>query len=620
MPDQVHPETQLRAFLLALELGQMEVGQDLDLLKLLADHPELRPEYLEFTQLVALQHQYFNRFDGKDHLGEVEALMKKQMDMGLNEAEEGQLLNCLTKSERARAYYIESCQVEAMLKQSLGGMIHDTEFKTKINSDRVLLHSRRFQNPWRVALLAASVLLVIETLFFLWFLQSDYKGEKVQTKAVNKVVSDQTRTATLRAEALVTIEDSRGARLKQENDQVTTIHSGDSLRGGSFELLDGLMKLVFENGAEVVMEAPTKFQLLSSKRMKLAYGKISANVPQTAIGFLIDTPTSEVVDLGTAFAVEVDHLGRDEVHVFEGEVVVQSKQGSQSEKLHLYENEAMRIDLATHTPSNIDIDHSRFLRQTQEEVSAYSRQMLKMDPLFYLNMAPGHDGLSLMDLTGHGHHAQAVNYKSSQPNWAPGVFGMAAEFDGPGTQWGYIIPNFKKIESESFTVMAWIYARSRPQWASIAKNWFLDKGQFHFGLLQMTGKLEGHIYVPDQDREIFVEDDQVLPLNCWHHVALSAGNGELSLYRNGVVVDRQAIPALYYNPEIDWISIGAKLNIGKETVTPNDEKFVIKNLEHIKGSFWDGMIDEFGLFDRVLSDLDVQMLYEVGLESLKRTN
>jgi hypothetical protein len=273
----------------------------------------------------------------------------------------------------------------------------------------------------------------------------------------------------------------------------------------------------------------------------------------------------------------------------------------------------------THTPANIDIDKTRFLRQIKEGSNPFSKAMLSMNPMFYLNMSPSFDGLSLYDLTGHGFDAQAVNYEQQQPNWAPGVFGMAAEFGGPGTKWGYIIPDFPKIDSGAFTVMAWIYAESRPQWASIAKNWFKEKGQFHFGLKELTGKLEGHIYDEANEKEIFVMDTDVLPLHQWHHVVLSAGQGKMSLYRNAQLVDQKEIPGLFHNPKFDWISIGAKIGIGKEVMPQDDEKFVITDLDHIKGSFWDGMIDELSLFNRVLKDEEISTLYQLGKEHLGKS-
>ena len=615
---EVNPQEKLRTLLLLIESGEFKEGQDLELLTLLSDHPDLRTEYFKFIQYTSMQHQIWNKFDRKSHLSEVEALMKKQMSSkGLDEDEEIQLQKCLSKSKQARAYYIESCQVDAMLKESLGGLVNkpllqNEKPQTVIKPVEVKKSTSIY---WKVALLAASILVVFETLVILSMYSKN--SESIDNSKINQVAMVKPSFKVTSTEPMAYVLDSRGAKVHKSNVNVAGLGSGDALSMGEFELLGGLLKLEFHGGAEVVIEAPAKFDILNSKKVKLHSGKVSANVPEAAIGFTIDTPTSEVIDLGTAFAVEVDAFGRDEVHVFDGEVVVKNKKTNRQPSLHLFENQALRMDLETHTPSNIDIDQKRFLRQVKEKSHVYSDSLLGMNPMFHLNMSPGHDGLTLLDLTGHGFDAKAINYKKQQPHWAPGAFGMSAKFGGPGTKWGYVIPDFKKIESGSFTVMAWIYAKSRPQWASIAKNWFMEKGQFHFGLKETTGLLEGHIYDEANEEEIFVMDDKVLPLNRWHHVALSAGEGFMRLYRNGVMVDEQEIPGLYHDPKFDWVSIGAKLDIErKPEKAGSEEEIKIRNLKHIRGSYWDGMIDELSFFDRVIEESDVQQLYRIGKKGI----
>jgi hypothetical protein len=93
------------------------------------------------------------------------------------------------------------------------------------------------------------------------------------------------------------------------------------------------------------------------------------------------------------------------------------------------------------------------------------------------------------------------------------------------------------------TVAAWIYAKSRPRWASIAKNWAggdEDRGQFHFGLYEDSGELEAHIE-DGSGKEIIVKDTVPLPLHTWHHVAFVADGSVMRLYRHGLEVDSNRI-------------------------------------------------------------------------------
>jgi hypothetical protein len=91
--------------------------------------------------------------------------------------------------------------------------------------------------------------------------------------------------------------------------------------GTSIDITSGLAQLVFESGAEVVVEGPCRLQVENSMLCRLQAGSVSAEVPHRAAGFTIRGPASEVIDLGTRFGYSVGDDGKSEVHVFQGEVI-----------------------------------------------------------------------------------------------------------------------------------------------------------------------------------------------------------------------------------------------------------------------------------------------------------
>jgi len=91
------------------------------------------------------------------------------------------------------------------------------------------------------------------------------------------------------------------------------LHCRDELN-----LLEGMAKLRFDCGAEVILRGPAKLRIDSGMRCFLGSGELSAIVPEVAHGFTVDTPLGRVVDLGTAFGVNVEE--DIEVQVFEGEL------------------------------------------------------------------------------------------------------------------------------------------------------------------------------------------------------------------------------------------------------------------------------------------------------------
>jgi hypothetical protein len=178
--------------------------------------------------------------------------------------------------------------------------------------------------------------------------------------------------------------------------------------------------------------------------------------------------------------------------------------------------------------------------------------------------------------------------------WAPGKIGLAFSLGGPGQETYASVPTYQQAEGDQLSVVAWVTARSRPRWASIAKNWAGadDRGQFHFGLFFDSGELEAHIE-DSSGKEIIVKDSRPLPLHDWHHVAFVADGSMLRLYRNGREVSAAPYRKLHRDPRIKSLAIGTKLNLTGDAL-------------------WDGRLDELAIFNHALSPVQIRELYELG--------
>ena len=96
---------------------------------------------------------------------------------------------------------------------------------------------------------------------------------------------------------------------------------GLALRAEEHQIKTGTVELITARGVTVVIEAPAVFHFESAQRLRLARGRVAAEVPPAAKGFTVMTPTGDAVDLGTKFGVDVPQIGAAEIHVFQGEVV-----------------------------------------------------------------------------------------------------------------------------------------------------------------------------------------------------------------------------------------------------------------------------------------------------------
>jgi len=99
--------------------------------------------------------------------------------------------------------------------------------------------------------------------------------------------------------------------------------AGSELVPGVLQLKSGIATIRFSSGAEVTLEAPARFEVISDMRGKLTDGVAVIDVPQDAIGFVIESPDGYAVDYGTRFAVHVDrHAQRADFELIEGEIAV----------------------------------------------------------------------------------------------------------------------------------------------------------------------------------------------------------------------------------------------------------------------------------------------------------
>ena len=92
------------------------------------------------------------------------------------------------------------------------------------------------------------------------------------------------------------------------------------LAPGPLVLEAGSIELTFFSGARVNFRAPGELFLKSDFEATLYRGKLTAQVPTQAIGFTVRTPTGQLRDLGTSFAMSVDDSGQTDIHVLDGKV------------------------------------------------------------------------------------------------------------------------------------------------------------------------------------------------------------------------------------------------------------------------------------------------------------
>jgi ferric-dicitrate binding protein FerR (iron transport regulator) len=120
---------------------------------------------------------------------------------------------------------------------------------------------------------------------------------------------------------------------------------GESLEfGHEYALVAGLIEMRFQDGAKVILEAPSVFELTGRERLLLSAGNCSVHAPAGAEGFQVETPQTEITDLGTRFSVSVSEVGDTDVQVVEGLAEVVATRDQSAKPIRLSEREARRFN------------------------------------------------------------------------------------------------------------------------------------------------------------------------------------------------------------------------------------------------------------------------------------
>lgn len=255
----------------------------------------------------------------------VRYLLSKSLDGSVSPEEIKCLDELIVKDPESRRYYVELLQIHTSLRKMLQRDPSAAEF----NEDEVL-DRQLWKELARHEQTAQSIIVEPQLLPSEHFIQ-----KKQDVPAVQRKLSHFSRlsiAASIAAAIFVilymylvpvpnpivaTVTDSVNAQWEKSYESP---RKGDNVRAETYHLLSGFVSVKFESGAEVLIEGPAEYTPLSTNKMKLGRGKAFAHVPNTALGFTIDTPQSSVVDLGTEFGVEVQPDSGSEVHVYQGKV------------------------------------------------------------------------------------------------------------------------------------------------------------------------------------------------------------------------------------------------------------------------------------------------------------
>jgi hypothetical protein len=390
--------------------------------------------------------------------------------------------------------------------------------------------------------------------------------------------------------------------------------TGAPLAPGWLRLKSGFAQIEFYSGATVILEGPAELQLISRMEAYCARGKLRATVPPQAQGFTIGSPELALVDRGTEFGLEVGAGGKTEVHVFQGKVELHNP-GSPREALppkELTTGQGVRLD-DPGIVRPIELNPAGF--QTAQDLAARSREAtrrrqqdwlaaseaLRRDPsllVYYPFEAEQPWSRTLLD--------QARGRQQPQDgaivgcSWAAGRWQgkRGLEFKRVGDRVRLHVPG----EFDALTLAAWVRVDALPNrnnslfmtdgWKEGAAHWQIgDAGMLILGVKAPREVRNAHYHAPG----VLTPERW----GQWLHLAVVYDRlgGLVTQYVDGRSVMQE--PVLLDIP----LRLG-DAEIGNWSTGPGGSRQPIRNFS--------GCMDEFMLFSRPLSAVEIEQLYNQG--------
>ena len=183
--------------------------------------------------------------------------------------------------------------------------------------------------------------------------------------------------------------------------------------------------------------------------------------------------------------------------------------------------------------------------------------------------------------------------------WVDGKIGQSVNFSSEKKQFA-IIEGYENT-SNALTISAWVWAGSAEPWGSVLKNWGdAQSGQFHFGLNASGNQLSNFIST-NKGKAFSVTEEDSFPLESWQHVATTVDGLKIKLYRNGQLVAETSYEGILMEDVVPSVGIAAKLN--------DDGSWTSQG----SGGYWNGKMDDIGLWGRSLTHAEIMGIYQSGL-------
>jgi hypothetical protein len=395
---------------------------------------------------------------------------------------------------------------------------------------------------------------------------------------------------------------------------------GQDLRAGRMELQWGLARVRFDSGADVVIEGPAQWELLTSNSMKLLEGKVCARVGKEAQGFTVFTPCGKVLDIGTEFGVHVKPNGQADVQVFQGEVHLYPDNASHF--VRMFSGDAKSVVAGGQLQDTVFrpmdyVRHNEMDARVQSAHNSYARWQaavlnLHRDPslaahYFYAKDEANTELLiNAAPMAGRSTDGRFGDQQRRGPQWVSGRWPQkpAVHFERDKEQVIIVRPDRSLSLNGPVTILTWVCFPDPKKWGghliscrdgvhinyqfSIFDDQYFYDGQKHrFEFLRYNEKWERGAY----------SEPVRLQVGRWYHMAVTYDSKHASFYLDGTLHQRVAYETSIRSQDTEIVLGAMKF----------DGQYILK-----EGDF-EGIVDELMVFGRCFSETEIRAVYQAGV-------
>ncbi|MBB3208990.1 hypothetical protein FHS27_004824 [Rhodopirellula rubra] len=221
-------------------------------------------------------------------------------------------------------------------------------------------------------------------------------------------------------------------------------------QGDRIEIEEGMVELEYFTGASIILHSPCRFVTTGGQSGRLESGRVTGKVDGG--NFRILTPSANVLDMGTEFGVSLNETSDTDIHVFDGEVRVQSNfdLDASVSPVSLTNGMSARVNRRGQIDRKHEIDQHQFSRDLPQQTTAIANELSLVD-LFSADsrgkfaltgvIAPNtgaSDRGPWLNLDGPGHRLSNGFCSTEQNPYLDGVFipssyGLNVQIDSSGT-------------------------------------------------------------------------------------------------------------------------------------------------------------------------------------------